>query len=155
MIIHMLSKVLFSGGRELALSTRKASAHVPVQVCFKGGFVLGCETARWAFVSLVIGVGQHVHLQHLFPLETLLADIADERMVVTVLENVQSQFSIAPELCVTELTVKRSAGGSMTPVKVLQHFCFSLSFAGANATIEAYVLCIVNVLQQFGNLQEL
>ena len=112
------------------------------------------ETTRWAFVHLVIGVCQHVHLQHLFPLETLLANCADKRMVVSVLENVQSQFSVAAKLCVTELTVKRSAGGSMTPVKVLQHFCFSLSFAGANATIEAYVLCIVNVLQQFGNLQE-
>ena len=100
-------------------------------------------------------MGQHVHLQHLFPLETLLADIAGKRMVVTVLENVQSQFSIAPELCVTEPTVERSAGGSMTPVEVLQHFRFSLSFGVANATIEAYVLCIVNVLQQFGNLQEL
>ena len=43
----------------------------------------------------------------------------------------------------------------MTPVKVLQHFYFSLSLGVANAAIEAYVLCIVNVLQQFGNLQEL
>ena len=76
-------------------------------------------------------------------------------MVVTVLENVQSQFSVAAKLCVTEVTVKRSTGGSMTAVKVLQHFCFSLSVAVADATIEAYVLCIVNVLQQFGNLQEL
>ena len=100
-------------------------------------------------------MGQHVHLQHLFPLETLLTDTADKRVVVTVLENVQSQFSIAPELRVTKLTVKRSAGGSMTAVKVIHHFCFSLSFGVANSTIEAYVLGIVNVLQQFGNLQEL
>ena len=113
------------------------------------------ETTRWAFVHLVIGVRQHVHLQHLFPLETLPADCADKRVVVTVLENVQSQFSVAPKLCVTELTVKRSAGGSMTAFKVLQHFCFSLSFGVAYATIEAYVLCIVDVLQQFGDLQEL
>ena len=76
-------------------------------------------------------------------------------MVVTVLQNVQSQFSVAPKLCVTELTVKRPAWASMTAFKVLQHFCFSLSFGVAYATIEAYVLCIVNVLQQFGNLQEL
>jgi len=100
-------------------------------------------------------VGQHVHLQNLFPLETFLADCADERMVVTVLENVQSQFSVASKCCITELTVERSAGGSMTVVKVIQHFCFSLSLGVANSTVEAYVLCIVNVLQQFGNLQEL
>ena len=113
------------------------------------------ETTRWAFVHLVIGVRQHVHLQHLFPLETLLANCADKRMVVTVLENVQSQFSVAAKLCVTELTVKRSAGGSMTAFKVLQHFCFSLSFGVAYATIEAYMLCTVNVHQEFGNLQKL
>ena len=76
-------------------------------------------------------------------------------MLVTVLQNVQSQFSVAPKFCVTELTVKRAAGGSMAALKVLQHFCFSLSFGVAYTTIEAYVLCIVNVLQQFGNLQEL
>ena len=76
-------------------------------------------------------------------------------MVVTVLENVQSQFSVAPKLCVTELAVKRSARGSVAAFEVLQHFHFSLSFAVAYATIEAYVPCIVNVLQQFGNLQEL
>ena len=100
-------------------------------------------------------MGQHVHLQHLFPLETFLTDCADERMVVTVLENVQSQFSVASKRCITELTVERSAGGSMTVVKVIQHFCFSLSLGVANSTVEAYVLCTVNVLQQFGNLQEL
>ena len=35
-ILHMLSQVLFSGCRELALTTRKASAHVSVEVGFKG-----------------------------------------------------------------------------------------------------------------------
>ena len=104
------------------------------------------EIARWAFVHLVIGVRQHVHLQHLFPLETLPADCADKRVVVTVLENVQSQFSVAAKLCVTEPTVKRSAGGSMTAVEVPQHFCLSLSFGLAHPTIEANVLCIVDVL---------
>ena len=104
------------------------------------------EIARWAFVHLVIGVRQHVHLQHLFPLETLLANCADKRMVVSVLENVQSQFSVAAKLCVTELTVKRSAGGSMTAFKVPQHFCFCHSFGLAYPTVEAYVICIVYVI---------
>ena len=35
-ILHMLSQVLFSGCRELTLTTRKASAHVSVEVGFKG-----------------------------------------------------------------------------------------------------------------------
>ena len=71
------------------------------------------------------------------------------------LKNVQSQFSVAAKLSVTELAVKRSAGGSVTAFEVVQHFRLGLSFGVAYATIEAYVSCIVNVLQQFGNLQEL
>ena len=108
--------------------------------------MLGGETAGWAFVRLIVGVRQHVHFQHLFPLETLLTYCADKRMVVTVLQNVQSQFSVAAKLCVTELAVKRTAGGSVTAFEVHQHFHFSLSFALAYATVEPDVPCIVNVL---------
>jgi len=76
-------------------------------------------------------------------------------IVITVLENVQAQFPVAPKLCVAELTVKRPAGSSVTAVKVFQHFHFSLSFGLAYATIESYMLCTVNVHQEFGNLQKL
>jgi len=100
---------------------------------------------------------QHVRFQDLFPFETLFTDCAGKIMVIviTVFENVQAQFPVAPKLSVAELTVKRPAGSSVTAVKVFQHFRFSLSFGVAYATIEAYMLCTVNVHQEFGNLQKL
>ena len=100
---------------------------------------------------------QHVHFQHLFPFKTLFTDCAGKIMVIviTVLQNVLAQFPVAPKLGLAELTVKRPAGSSVTAVKVFQHFRFSLTFGLAYATFEAYMLCTVNVHQEFGNLQKL